>query len=143
MCTNLSRNELNLKINDLESKNAELLQQINDKDMQIFEFTNKINDLEFRNLELNGKVTELENSNGAQLASKDIDEQIQDLSKALKNIKNDETEFLTAIKERILVLFAGLNAFDKGAVEARVELSLKFMEFLLASFDNRLEDISK
>ena len=41
------------------------------------------------------------------------------------------------------MLFAGLNAFDKGAVEARVELSLKFMEFLLASFDNRLEDISK
>lgn len=56
---------------------------------------------------------------------------------------SSETEFLNALKERILVLFEGLNAFDQGDIEARVELNLKFMEFLLASIDDRLEHLSK
>ena len=50
------------------------------------------------------------------------------------NILSQE-EFLLKIKERILVLFDGLNSFDRGDIEARVELSLKFMEFLLANID--------
>ena len=41
------------------------------------------------------------------------------------------------------MLFEGLNAFDKGDLNARVELNLKFMEFLLASIENRLENLSK
>ena len=56
---------------------------------------------------------------------------------------SSEAEFLSAIKERILVLFEGLNAFDRGDLNARVELNLKFMEFLLASIENRLENLSK
>lgn len=58
------------------------------------------------------------------------------------NILSQE-EFLLKIKERILVLFEGLNSFDKGDIEARVELSLKFMEFLLANIDKRISDIQK
>lgn len=60
-----------------------------------------------------------------------------------ENEISSETEFLNALKERILVLFEGLNAFDQGDIEARVELNLKFMEFLLASIDDRLEHLSK
>ena len=58
------------------------------------------------------------------------------------NILSQE-EFLLKIKERILVLFDGLNSFDRGDIEARVELSLKFMEFLLANIDKRISDIKK
>lgn len=58
------------------------------------------------------------------------------------NILSQE-EFLLKIKERILVLFDGLNSFDKDDIEARVELSLKFMEFLLANIDKRISDIQK
>lgn len=58
------------------------------------------------------------------------------------NILSQE-EFLLKIKERILVLFEGLNSFDRGDIEARVELSLKFMEFLLANIDKRISDIQK
>ncbi|MCZ6149522.1 hypothetical protein O6B96_00445 [Campylobacter ureolyticus] len=58
------------------------------------------------------------------------------------NILSQE-EFLLKIKERILVLFDGLNSFDRGDIEARVELSLKFMEFLLANIDKRISDIQK
>ena len=72
--------------------------------------------------------------------------QAGDKSKYLANVDfkiSSEAEFLSAIKERILVLFEGLNAFDKGDLNARVELNLKFMEFLLASIENRLENLSK
>ena len=62
--------------------------------------------------------------------------------KDLVNILSEE-DFLLKIKERILVLFEGLNSFDKGDIEARVELSLKFMEFLLANIDKRISDIQK
>lgn len=60
-----------------------------------------------------------------------------------ENKISSEAEFLNALKERILVLFEGLNAFDQGDIEARIELNLKFMEFLLASIDDRLEHLSK
>ena len=69
-----------------------------------------------------------------------------DKSKYLTNADfkiSSEAEFLSAIKERILVLFEGLNAFEQGDLNARVELNLKFMEFLLASIENRLENLSK
>ena len=56
---------------------------------------------------------------------------------------SDEVAFLSAVRERILVLFEGLNSFDSADIEARVELNLKFMEFLLASIENRLENLSK
>ena len=72
--------------------------------------------------------------------------QASDKSKYLANADfkiSSEAEFLSAIKERILVLFEGLNAFDRGDLNARVELNLKFMEFLLASIENRLENLSK
>ena len=72
--------------------------------------------------------------------------QVGDKSKYLTNADfkiSSEAEFLSAIKERILVLFEGLNAFEKGDLNARVELNLKFMEFLLASIENRLENLSK
>ncbi len=72
--------------------------------------------------------------------------QAGDKSKYLANADfkiSSEAEFLSAIKERILVLFEGLNAFEKGDLNARVELNLKFMEFLLASIENRLKNLSK
>ncbi|WP_298027933.1 hypothetical protein [uncultured Campylobacter sp.] len=72
--------------------------------------------------------------------------QAGDKSKYLANADfkiSSEAEFLSAIKERILVLFEGLNAFENGDLNARVELNLKFMEFLLASIENRLENLPK
>ena len=57
-----------------------------------------------------------------------------------KNL-SDEIRFLNSVKERILVLFEGLSNFDKGDIEARVELNLKFIEFLLANIETRLENL--
>lgn len=64
-------------------------------------------------------------------------------SNEIELYKKDEIMFLNSVKERILILFEGLGNFDRGDIEARVELNLKFMEFLLATIDKRVEDISK
>ncbi|TQR32995.1 2-oxoglutarate:acceptor oxidoreductase [Campylobacter sp. MIT 99-7217] len=52
---------------------------------------------------------------------------------------NDEL-FLKNIRERILVLFEGLNSVDKEDLPARLELSINFLEFLLANIEDKLKD---
>lgn len=62
---------------------------------------------------------------------------------SVEEFKKEEIEFLLALKERIEVLFEGLRSFDKGDMQAKLELNIKFMEFLLANIKNRIENISK
>ena len=55
---------------------------------------------------------------------------------------NNEQEFLIKLKERIEVLFAGLNANDENTA-VRLDLTIRFLEFLLAKIQNRLENLPK
>lgn len=55
---------------------------------------------------------------------------------------NNEQEFLIKLKERIEVLFAGLNANDENTA-VRLDLTIRFLEFLLAKIQNRLENLQK
>lgn len=47
--------------------------------------------------------------------------------------------FLKNIKERILVLFEGLKATKKENLEDRLDLTINFLEFLLANIEDRLK----
>lgn len=49
-----------------------------------------------------------------------------------------EDIFLKNLKERILVLFEGLNDTKKEDLDARLELTINFLEFLLANIEDRL-----
>ncbi len=49
-----------------------------------------------------------------------------------------ERRFLEAIRERILVLFEGMQSPNNRSVEAKVELSLNFFDYLLSVIDERL-----
>lgn len=53
-------------------------------------------------------------------------------------ISNDEKQFLESIQERLLVLFEGFQAPNNTKVEAKVDLTLNFLEYLLASIENRI-----
>lgn len=55
---------------------------------------------------------------------------------------NNEQEFLINLKERIEVLFAGLNANDENTA-VRLDLTIRFLEFLLAKIQNRLDNLPK
>lgn len=64
-------------------------------------------------------------------------------STSLQNISaNNEKEYLLAIKERLEVLFAGLKN-SQGNLSLRLDLTIRFLEFLLANTNERLTKLPK
>ncbi|WP_417903963.1 2-oxoglutarate:acceptor oxidoreductase [Campylobacter sp. LH-2024] len=51
----------------------------------------------------------------------------------------NEEIFFSNLRERILVLFEGLNSVKKGDLESRLNLTTNFLEFLLANIEDRLK----
>jgi hypothetical protein len=60
-----------------------------------------------------------------------------------KDILEDEKMFLNSVRERILVLFEGLQSPNNRNIEAKVDLIINFLEYQLAVVDERLEKIQK
>ena len=56
---------------------------------------------------------------------------------------NGEEIFLKNLKERVLVLFEGISARSNEDLQNRLDLTLKFLEFVLANVENRLSDLQK
>lgn len=55
-------------------------------------------------------------------------------------VKNQHEDiFLKNLKERILVLFEGLNAAKDEDLQQRLELTITFLEFLLAKLEDKLK----
>jgi hypothetical protein len=54
----------------------------------------------------------------------------------------DELLFLRNVHERLLVLFEGLQAPNNAALEAKVDLTLNFLEYLLAAIDTRINTMT-
>lgn len=52
---------------------------------------------------------------------------------------SSEARFLNNVKERILVLFEGLKAAEYEDIETRLDLTINFLEFLLASIEDKLK----
>lgn len=59
------------------------------------------------------------------------------------NVREDETRLLEGIRERLLVLFEGFQSPNNVQIEAKVDLTLNFFEYLLATIDNRLESFKE
>lgn len=55
---------------------------------------------------------------------------------------SSERLFLLNLKERLTVLFEGLNS-DARNIELRLDITIKFLEFLLASIEDRLSNLPK
>ncbi len=56
---------------------------------------------------------------------------------------HNEAIFLENIKERIHVLFEGFQSPNNVNIEAKVDLTLNFLEYLLSSIEARLKEIKK
>ncbi|MCX2682740.1 2-oxoglutarate:acceptor oxidoreductase [Campylobacter sp. MIT 21-1685] len=56
-----------------------------------------------------------------------------------KNVTLNEDIFLKNLRERILVLFEGLNTIKKDELETKLEITINFLEFLLANIEDRLK----
>lgn len=56
---------------------------------------------------------------------------------------SDEVRMLEGIRERLLVLFEGFQSPNNVQLEAKIDLTLNFLEYLLAMIDNRLDTLKE
>lgn len=72
------------------------------------------------------------------------EQEIQELIETTQNFTHDgEMMFLNSIRERLLVLFEGFQAPNNANIEAKVDLTLNFLEYILGTIDNRVEILEK
>lgn len=69
------------------------------------------------------------------------EESVQDSASLSSN--HNERAFLKNIKERSHVLFEGFQSPNNVHIEAKVDLTLNFLEYLLASIETRLNEIKE
>ena len=60
-----------------------------------------------------------------------------------ESVSSDEMLFLTSMRERLLVLFEGFQAPNNKNIEAKVDMTLNFLEYMLATIDSRVESLKK
>ena len=53
---------------------------------------------------------------------------------------SDEVAFLEHSRERLLVLFEGLQAQETKNIEAKLDIALNFLEYYLATIEDRLDE---
>jgi hypothetical protein len=56
---------------------------------------------------------------------------------------DSEVKYLSSIRERLLVLFEGFQAPNNANIEAKVDMTLNFLEYVLATIDSRVEMLEK
>ena len=56
---------------------------------------------------------------------------------------DNEMLFLTSMRERLLVLFEGFQAPNNTNLEAKIDLTLNFLEYVLVSIDSRVKTLEK
>lgn len=58
-------------------------------------------------------------------------------------IISNEMMFLTSMRERLLVLFEGFQAPNNTNIEAKVDMTLNFLEYVLVTIDSRVEELER
>ncbi len=56
----------------------------------------------------------------------------------IKNEKEDEKEFLKHLKERLLILFEGLQSPNTQNLDIKLDVTLNFLEYILAKIEEKL-----
>jgi len=56
---------------------------------------------------------------------------------------SSEMNFLTSMRERLLVLFEGFQAPNNTNIEAKVDMTLNFLEYVLVTIDSRVEELER
>lgn len=60
-----------------------------------------------------------------------------------ENVSDMQKQFYINLRERILVLFEGFQSPNNKNIEAKIDLTLNFLEYLLATIDEQLEKLDK
>lgn len=89
-------------------------------------------------------IAELENepqeSQSSQKEDK-ISKKSQNNEEKNSEIITNEKIFLENVKKRVLVLFEGLQSPKNDNIDIKLDITLNFLEFLLASIEERMKQI--
>ena len=88
-------------------------------------------------------ITTLEEPSRTNPSKDTIENVVDDLQILSTYENNDEERFLENIRERMLVLFEGFQSPNNVQIESKVDLTLNFLEYLLGTIDERLDNIEK
>jgi hypothetical protein len=64
-------------------------------------------------------------------------------AESLEAFKAEQRAFLERLRERLLVLFDGFQSPNNVEVAAKIDLTLNFLEYLLATLDERIDALKK
>ena len=71
----------------------------------------------------------------------------EEVQKEVEAPKESDVEseliYLNSIRERLLVLFEGFQAPNNANIEAKVDMTLNFLEYTLATIDSRVQKLEK
>ncbi|MDK9693419.1 MAG: hypothetical protein OEL19_04115 [Sulfurimonas sp.] len=73
---------------------------------------------------------------------RDEDIKVQ-LPSSQESTLSSEMSFLTSMRERLLVLFEGFQAPNNTNIEAKVDMTLNFLEYVLVTIDARTEELER
>lgn len=131
--------EVNLELDNKNTKNDEFAPMVEEipqvqeepkeQDLQIKEELNKVTQ------ELMQELDQLE----VKIAEEKPVLKIEELVTKEEPIQNNEEFFLKNLRERILVLFEGLKNTKDEHLEKRLDITITFLEFLLAKIEDRLK----
>ena len=108
-------------------------------EMEDNEMTKKvlISSAEPKKIEIIKKVEKVEQNEAKPLISEPLEKNIDTSS------PNLELLFLDSFRERLLVLFEGFQAPNNINIEAKVDMTLNFLEYALATIDARAQQLEK
>ncbi len=90
-------------------------------------------------------LAELSENGEEEVPSQNSESNEHVLEKTVCDKTHDESkrQFYSHLRERILVLFEGFQSPNNKNIEAKIELTLNFLEYLLASIDEELEKMDQ
>ncbi|MEA2110670.1 MAG: hypothetical protein U9P71_01345 [Campylobacterota bacterium] len=94
-------------------------------------------------------LAEMDNNTNTQTDTKvTSQEEIEETPQKQESVLQDDVAsehseqlWLESVRERLLVLFEGFQSPNNVQIEAKVDLTLNFLEYLLANIDTRIEHI--
>lgn len=103
----------------------------------------EINKLDFHLLEeesfLESEKTIFNKVPETEILDKESNESLESLHSIINNNEESESQFLTSIQERISTLFEGLKSDEMRDKDKKIDITLKYLEYLIISIDDRLD----
>ena len=100
------------------------------QDLDTVQDENTPEELNFNPYEQEFQLTKVDEEHVPKVDCDEVDEKISTFKDEL---------FLKNIRERILVLFEGLNSIDKDDLENRLDLTTNFLEFFFFNIEDKLK----